>query len=81
MEEINKGYKNDKLISTIKEYSQLNSSFYGSREYNDYMATTINNELSVGRFVLRMRKEDKLMDYFYQTWNLYHSSYIEKLKE
>ena len=53
MKEIDRAGKNERLISIIKEYSQLNSSFYGSREYNDYMATIINNELSVGRCTSR----------------------------
>ena len=41
MEEVEKEYKNYVITSVIKLYSQLDTSFYGTRKYNDGMVSWV----------------------------------------
>ena len=60
MKEINRGYKNLELITNVKRYSQLGTSFF-RREDNDYMAIDIKGRSSNPLF---RRKNSEMEDFY-----------------
>ena len=82
MKEIERAYKNDRIISKIKQYSQIRyGSRYGNRyniNYNNGLADDIKDQLTE---YLYFRKVDRIV-YFYNHWVVSkYYNYTEELKE